>query len=146
MLRFTLFVLCYVFVGCGADQRDPDVDPELATYLGMYLRIAPSDGHLEQLTSLKWGEIDNPAFEGTCKFEEMDIAGKAAHTKRWIIIEPHALDSKLAAIVLHELGHCLHDLKHIPGTRGQIMSPSQINSVQYWDVNLETKAQEMFNQ
>ncbi len=138
--------------GCGAEEIVLDVDAELAPYLQIYLSLAPDQGHLDRLAELKFG-TPPPGRGGKCFTDSLvipEVKGAWAETAisdtRTIVIKrPKKYNARFAALVIHELGHCLHDLEHVDDPYA-VMAFDRKGKNEYWEDNLALKVKQMFNQ
>lgn len=143
-MRYLALIFAFTAVvtlsACGPDTT-LDSDPELDYYLKLYLRWAPSNGHLDELTKLKFGSTGTDAV-AACTKQKVG-SGKFFTWNREIVVKRIDVDSRLAALVMHELGHCLHDKKHSEDPKS-LMHSKIYWDADYWDQHLEEQVEGMF--
>lgn len=146
-----LSMLSTYLVGCGSSGLK--IDREFRPLLDLYLSHAPNHGMIMELESMTWGD-PGAANEGICLRYKNGINGTSINFERArkIIISP-IFDGPcgLRKTVLHELGHCLHDLDHSSDPHDIMFGDSEVLSEeeieereQFWCENTETKLIEMF--
>lgn len=103
-------ILCaLLFTACGSPHR-LEVDPRLQPYLDTYLSYAPTEGNLKMMDSITIGN-PGPDKEGVCeKLTKIDTPLRV--NRNIVVLEINLQDWYGAKVIFHELGHCLHDLKH----------------------------------
>ncbi len=142
-LFLILVLLSSSITACGEMEKlteeevSLDADPVLEYYLQQYIMWAPNQGKLDRLVSLKFGTLDETGENGECKWSQ--------DNKREITIRrPAEMDARFARIMMHEFGHCLHDLKHSPD-KNSVMYAKVHGTNEYWEEHLEEKTKAMFN-
>lgn len=143
---FGLLVGLFIFVvlscqGCGT-EHDLVVDPELEPLLSQYLSMAPDNGHLDEVTSIQFGEL-GAGDHGLCEIERAQVNGFTYETTRKITIRRPGVGMRLDTTVFHELGHCLHDLEHTGG-EWDIMNPARVRDNTFWEENMARQLGRMF--
>lgn len=132
-----------VALGCGTEPAS--IDRDLRPILDLYLLRAPSEGLLHLLRSMQFGELDE-GFRGGCFYGGNKIAGvKVGETRRIVVNRKDVFSAKWKRVVLHELGHCIHDLEHSDNPE-DIMYGEGVNErdEQWWKDHLLEKLDEMF--
>lgn len=133
-------------LGCGSQQRD--IHPDLRPLLDYYLSYALDGGNIEELVALRYG-TSGTIREARCDSVDKDFLGVKMRTVRQVVVLPPdaGFEYSWKATVMHELGHCLHGLKHSK-TEGDIMYPFSSNEFEeeesYWRENLDKKMRELF--
>lgn len=149
-MSWAKFILLGTFLfGCGVDR---EIDPALKPLLDYYLSFAPNKGNVDQLVSFRFGTLGRTT-EGSCQpiGNRKRAWGlvKLPTIREIIVITPEeGFEYSWKAMVMHELGHCLHNKGHSP-TRGDIMyahltGENPEEDEQYWKENLEAEMHEMF--
>lgn len=140
-----VLLLASAITGCGKDEG-LKIDPVLRPYLEKYLSVAPSEGRLSLLASVEFGEPPEGDDLGICL---MPYRGTREHQiiredRRIIVRYPEVFNAAFTRTMMHEFGHCLHDMIHNedPDT---IMSLYNDNFPEYWEANLDEKLVEMFS-
>lgn len=138
-----LFLLACI--GCGSE---PDIAPSLKSILDLYLQNAPTNGHFEELTKVKFGNpgtsAEGVSLVGACEVSgSKKIGGKSYFQKREIIVRDLPITPSFEAAVLHELAHCLHDLEHVEDPKA-LMAKKHFDNDEYWSENLVIRLREAF--
>lgn len=139
-----VFLLC----GCGRwEYAKKKSDPALEIYLNEYLHIAPSNGHVEKLDTLVFGDTaskDDAA--GLCRRTAYGIPDSAFVEYRYHIwIDRKYIGSEyLKTIVFHELAHCLHDFVHSDDTTNLMFHGVLSHNPNFRDVYADKKLQQLF--
>lgn len=152
MKKCIYFLLAVILTGCGS-EHDLTADLELRVYLDQYLKIAPNEGHLADLTELKFGTPPNGRI-GFCYATNIaqGTSVQVSLSRKIVVIRPEdipvtggRMDARFGAVVMHELGHCLHDKKH-SNEPDSIMSPKvgYAHDEAWWSEHLDEKIAEMF--
>lgn len=115
--------------GCG--RYEQEIAADLRPYLDHYLEVAPSRGRADQLTSMTFGELES-GVNGVCNIDGSERTITIA--RRDNDLEP----SLFAATIYHEIGHCLHDLRHTDG-EFDIMNPHRNQAANFWRENIEDR-------
>lgn len=103
-------ILCALLVSaCGSPHR-LQVDPRLQPYLDSYLSFAPDEGNLKLIDNIGIGNPGN-GKEGVCE-RNVKIETFLRTNRNIIVAEINLNDWYGAKVIFHEMGHCLHGLKH----------------------------------
>lgn len=102
-----IMLLAFVANACGGRSRF--VDPRLLPTLQLYLDNAPDRGLIKRLYELKFGQPSSDDYEGETINGRLDNGDPAIVI---VVRDQPGDDCKLQRLVLHELGHALHDLEH----------------------------------
>lgn len=136
-----IFMLALALIGCGPQPLE--IDRDLEPILNLYLAYAPDRGHLKDVSSVRFGELPEH-LSGKCDGKKKKLLGATVDRMLEIVIRREdALDNRFRAVVLHEFGHCLHDLPHSDDPLS-IMSANIVSDEDYWRENLEIRLSEMF--
>ena len=140
-MKRAIFILALLVTGCGVEESEPkEFDPELASLVHYYLAFAPDKGELDKLAVMKFGDVDKDGKQAWCQVENIG----SPFERREITVEPREDRGYLfKTTVMHELGHCLHDLEHSDEPYA-IMNPQREGDEAYWQENFDAKLAEMF--
>ena len=139
----TIFILLALFfTACGQDEAYLKSDPELDYYLRWYLRVAPTDGALKELATLEFGTPPEGKV-GYCEVMPIKTGYRTWSRTRAITVKKLNRDGFLAAVVMHELAHCLHDFEH-EEAKGHLMSDPMDDDAAWWDANIQTELERLW--
>lgn len=142
LLTFCLLVLNS---SCGAMNKSPDIEPALEPIYQSYLDMAPSEGNVEWLKSIKFG-VPPEGANGVCHDDTKKIGGdQIVSGGMRIVIKPTDDMLALKLTVFHELGHCLHGLHHTAGDY-DVMNPQRALNHDYFEANWPVAVRDMFSQ
>lgn len=130
-----LLLLTLLLAGCtGCGSESAEVNSELRPILNEYWQFAPNAGKYDLIESIDFGPVNDGDAIGTCETDWERIAGVKTKEVRKIIIDPKAKTwgpQFFKTAVLHELGHCIHDLRHTKG-KYDIMNPRRYGDSVFW--------------
>ncbi len=126
----TLLALALLLTACG-QEHEQEIDPAFRPVLELYFALAPDRGHYDQVTSMKIGTPPD-GKDGVCRVESDVVGGKKipGTEQRTITVVPRESLSPVQweTVVMHELGHCLHDLKHVDNPESIMYGESSLTS------------------
>ncbi len=146
MYRISLLIAVFFIIACGRENRY--IDPRIRPVLDIYLKFAPNEGSLREVQEMLIEDLGNLPTESKCDQWDIKITSVTIKHVRRIRIRPYREDAPhyWQMTVLHELGHCLHDLKHVDSVNAimGVNDHATPEREKYWKENLVKRLQEMF--
>lgn len=141
----TILILLSSF-GCREDYLE--IDPELEEVLIFYLSIAPTQGSLNQMTSIRWGDPGD-GNAGSCNRFGRNYGLFSRRSKEIVIRRDDAHPCMTRRTIVHELAHCLHDFKHTDDPNDIMFGGDEVVDdlevrEEFWCKNIEEKTKGLF--
>lgn len=138
-----LVLVTLALTACGSSDADKEIDPAFQDEIDIYLSIAPDRGRWDQLKSVGYCEPHSGAgYSGGCKWHDRKFEDSYSR----ICINPKLRETPFTerSVLVHELAHCLHDIRHDESDPKGIMAFHTYVDEDYWAENLMPELRKLF--